>query len=112
VLGGGSSAGGVAGERRQRRRGNRAAAVRSPARERTQLRNVWRVGLQGDPGEVLRVPIGLESGRGHGLGRACPAEAAGARIPVSYRLGLSNTRKGELLGALVELVAARIREEW
>jgi hypothetical protein len=51
-------------------------------RERTQLRNVWRAGLQGDPGEVLRVPIGLDSGRGHGLSRACPA-AAGARIPAS-----------------------------
>jgi hypothetical protein len=83
VLGGGSSAGGVTGERRRRRRGNRAAAVRSPVRERTQLRNTWRAGLQGDPGKVLRVSIGLESGRGHGLGRACPAAAAGARIPAS-----------------------------
>jgi hypothetical protein len=63
VIGGGSTAGGVAGERRQRRRrGNMAAAARSPARERTQMSNVWCTGLQCDPGEVLRVPIGLESG--------------------------------------------------
>jgi hypothetical protein len=83
VIGGGSSAGGVAGERRRRNRGNTAAAARSPAGGKTQLGNVWRAGLQCDPREVLRVPIGLESGRGHGLGRACPAAAAGARIPAS-----------------------------
>jgi hypothetical protein len=83
VVGGGSSAGGVAGERRRRHRGNTAAAARSPVRERTQLSIVWRTGLQCGPGKVLRVPIGLESGRRHGLGRACLAAAAGARIPAS-----------------------------
>jgi hypothetical protein len=60
---------------------------------------------------VLRVPIGLESRRRHGLGRDCLAAAAGAPITASKQLGLSNTRKGELLGTLVELEAARVCEE-
>jgi hypothetical protein len=68
----GGGAGATGPRRREVRRG-----------ERTHLRNAWRAGLQGDSGKVLRVPIGLESGRGHGLGRACPAAAAGARIPAS-----------------------------
>jgi hypothetical protein len=42
---------------------------------------VYRV--QSNLGKVLRVPIGLESRRRHGLGRACPAAAAGARISAS-----------------------------
>jgi hypothetical protein len=83
VIGSGSSAGGVAGERRWQHRGNTAAAARSPARGRVRLSNVRRTGLQCDLGEVLRVPIGLESRRRHGLGRDCPAAAAGARTPAS-----------------------------
>jgi hypothetical protein len=83
VVGGGSSAGGVAGERRRRHRANTAAVARSPARGRARLSNERRIGLQCDLGEVLRAPIGLESRRRHGLGRACPAAAAGVRTPAS-----------------------------
>jgi hypothetical protein len=83
VIGGGSAARGVASKRRRRHRGNTAAAVRSSARGRARLSNVWRTGLQCDLGEVLRVPIGLESKWRHGLGRDCPVAAAGARTPAS-----------------------------
>jgi hypothetical protein len=62
------------------------------------LSNAWRTELQCDLGEVLRVPIGLESRRRHELGKGCPVAAAGARTPASRRLGLSNKRSGELLG--------------
>jgi hypothetical protein len=52
----------------------------------------------------------LESRRRHRLDKPCPAAAAGARIPASWRLGLSK-RKGELPGTLVQLGAARVCEE-
>jgi hypothetical protein len=90
--GSGDSAGAVAGERRRRLRGSTAAAARIPARGKARLSNTRRTKLQCDLEELLRGPIGSESRRGHGLGKACPTAAAGARIPASWRLGLSNKR--------------------
>jgi hypothetical protein len=66
---------------------------------KARLSNARRTELQGDLGEVLRVLIGLESRRRHELGRGCPAAAAGARTPASWRPGLSNKRPGKLLGS-------------
>jgi hypothetical protein len=108
VIGGGSSAGAVAGERRRRHRGSTTAAVRSPARGKAQLSNAPRTGLQCDLGEVLQVAIGLESRRRHELGKGCPAAAAGARTPASWRLVLSNKREGKLQGVLGHAGAARV----
>jgi hypothetical protein len=110
-IGSGGSAGAVAGERRRRHRGSTAAEARSPVRGKVWLSNTRRTELQCDLEEMLRGPIGLESRRGRGLGKACPAAAAGARIPASWRFGFRNKRKGELLGTLVELRAARVCEE-
>jgi hypothetical protein len=57
---------------------------------------------------VLRVLIGLESRRRHELGRGCPAAAAGARTPASWRPGLSKKRPGKLLGVLRQAGATRV----
>jgi hypothetical protein len=100
VIGGGSSAGAVAGERRRWHRGSTAATARSPVRGKARLRNARCIELQCDLGEVLRVPIGLESRRRHELSKGYLAAAAGAWTPASWRLGLSNKQPGELLGIL------------
>jgi hypothetical protein len=74
---------GIDGERRRRSRGGAAAVARSPARKRARLSNARRTGLQCDLGEVLRVPIGLESRWRRELGEDCPAAAAGAQTRAS-----------------------------
>jgi hypothetical protein len=74
---------GIDGERRQRSRGGATTVARSPARKRARLSNARCTGLQCDLGEVLRVPIGLESRRRHELGEDCPVAAAGAQTPAS-----------------------------
>jgi hypothetical protein len=53
------------------------------------------------------VAIGLESRQRHELGKGCPAATAGARTPVSWRIGLSNKREGKLQGVLGHTEAAR-----
>jgi hypothetical protein len=100
VIVGGSSAGAIAGEQQRQHKGSTAAATRSLARGKARLSNARRTELQGDLGEMLRVPIGLESRRRHEFGRGCPAAAAGARTPASWKLGLSIKRVGKLLGVL------------
>jgi hypothetical protein len=104
VIVGGSSAGAIAGEQQRRHRGSTAAAARGKAR----LSNARRTELQGDLGEMLQVPIGLESRRRHEFGRGCSAAAAEARTPASWRLGLSNKRVGKLLGVLRQVGATRV----
>jgi hypothetical protein len=58
--------------------------------------------------EGLGVAIGLESRRRHKLGKGCPAAAAGARTPASWRLGLSNKRAWMLRWCRREVGVARI----
>jgi hypothetical protein len=54
------------------------------------------------------VAIGLESRRMHKLSKGCPAAAAGARTPTSWRLGLSNKRAWMLRWCRREVGVARI----
>jgi hypothetical protein len=64
--------------------------------------------LHGVLEEGLGVAIGLESRRGHKLGKGCPAAAAGARTPASWRLDLSNKRAWMLRWCRREAGVARI----
>jgi hypothetical protein len=64
--------------------------------------------LHGVLEERLGVAIGLESRRMHKLSKGCPAAAAGARTPTSWRLGLSNKRAWMLRWCRREAGVARI----
>jgi hypothetical protein len=108
VIVGGSSAGAVAGERQWRHRGSAAAAAQSLARGKARLSNAWHTALQCDLEEVLRLAISLDNRRRHELGRDCPAAAAGAWTPASWRLGLSNKRDGKLQRVLGHAGVARV----
>jgi hypothetical protein len=108
AIGGGFGVGGVSGEGVRWRLAVVTARRTAPVRGKARLSNARRTELQCDLGEVLRVPIGLESRQRHELGKGCSAAAAGARTPASWRLGLSNKRPEELLGILGQAGATRV----
>jgi hypothetical protein len=83
---------GVTGKHRLRRGGVATAAAQIPVNSGARMGNVWRTKLQCDLGEVLRVPIGLESRRRYELSNGCPAAAARVRAPASRQPGQAYTR--------------------
>jgi hypothetical protein len=93
-IGHGFEVGGISGEGIRRGPPVVSAGRTAPASCWPGSTHRWRGKLHGVLEKGLGVPTGLESRRGHGLGKACPAATAGARIPASWRHGLSNKRAG------------------
>jgi hypothetical protein len=73
------------------RGGGAAVAAQILAKGSARLGNVQRTELQCDLGEVLRVPISLESRRRYELGNGYPVAAAGAQTPASRQPGQAYT---------------------